>query len=145
MRAVMSNTSSNTQRSALVPLLRCGARMAGALGLAAMAQLAAAASQNFVVLYQKNTLPSDAAARIAAAGGSIVASYAQIGVIIARSDSDSFAATMRAVKGVQGASGTSRFGTRLDGGSAAFSAADALDAAGNAPIVGVPAPGADAL
>ncbi len=136
----MSNTSSSR-----VPLLRRGVRVAGALGLAALAQLAAAASQNFVVLYQKNDLPGDAAASITAAGGSVVASYAQIGVIIARSDNASFAAAMRAVKGVQGAAATGRFGTRPNGGSAAFDAADARDAASAPPIVGVPAPGDDAL
>ena len=136
----MSDTSSSR-----FPLLRRGVRVAGALGLAALAQLAAAASQNVVVLYQKNALPSDAAASITAAGGSVVASYAQIGVIIARSDNASFAMTMRAVKGVQGASATGRFGTRPDGGSSALDAADARDAADAAPIVGVPAPGDDAL
>lgn len=141
----MSNYSSSAVRSPRVPMLRRGARWAGVLWLAASAQLAAAAAENFVVLYQKNALPTDAAAKIAAAGGSIVASYAQIGVIIARSESASFAATMRATKGVQGASATGRFGTRPGGGSSALQAADALDAAGGAPIVGVPAPGDDAL
>ena len=140
----MSNKSSSAVQSPRVPLLRRGARWAGVLCLAAAAQLAAAAAQNFVGLDQKNDLPTDAAAKIAAAGGSIVASYAQIGVIIARSDSASFAATMRATKGVQGASATGRFGTR-PGGSSAFQAANALNAAGDAPIVGIPAPGDDAL
>lgn len=101
---------------------------------------AAARAENFVVLYQKNAVPADAAAAVAQAGGQVVASYAQIGVLIARSDNAGFAATMRQAKGVQGAAATSRFGVRKDGTSSLLARVEAAD---TTPLLLPPTPATD--
>ena len=100
--------------------------LAGAAGLLAAAPGVASASggstssssgtaQNYVVLYKGTKSPADAAATIAAAGGTVVADYKQIGVTIARSSSDSFRATLAASSGVEGVvdSGRLRHPARL--------------------------------
>src|SRR2546422_8898636 len=46
-------------------------------------------AQTYVVLYAAQALPGDAASRVQAAGGSIVAAYPEIGVVIARSTATS--------------------------------------------------------
>jgi subtilisin family serine protease len=103
-----------------------------------------ARAENFVVLYQKNSVPADAAAAVAKAGGQVVANYAQIGVLVARSDNAGFAATMRQAKGVQGAAATGRFGVRKDGTSNVLALVEAAD---NTPALlpPTPAPGNDSL
>jgi subtilisin family serine protease len=73
----------------------------------------AAGGETFVVLYKANAVPADAAAAIAKAGGTLVYSYDQIGVAIARSDSASFRASLLADKRVENASSTTRFGVQL--------------------------------
>jgi lantibiotic leader peptide-processing serine protease len=94
-------------------------------------------TETYVVLYKKNTVPSDAATLVSKAGGSLVYSYKQIGVLIARSDNAAFKANLLTDSRIQGASATTKFGTQLDG-----SVAD-----DNAPTVdpGTPAPGNDPL
>jgi subtilisin family serine protease len=108
----------------------------------------AQAADTYIVLYQKNAVPSDAARTIAGAGGQVVASYGPIGVVIASSDNPGFGATMRAAKGVQGAAATTGFGVQHDGGNARFDVADAADAADTldvSALLGTPAPGEDNL
>jgi len=73
----------------------------------------AGAGETFIVLYKANAVPADAATAIAKAGGTLVYSYGQIGVAIARSDSASFRANLLKDKRVENASSTARFGVQL--------------------------------
>jgi lantibiotic leader peptide-processing serine protease len=73
----------------------------------------ASSDSNYVILYKASSVPSDAAKTIANAGGTLVYSYDQIGVAIARSGSASFGATMMKDNRVEGASATTNFASRL--------------------------------
>ena len=70
-------------------------------------------AETYVVLYKANAVPSDAARVISAAGGTLVYSYGAIGVAIARSDNPAFGANLLRDTRVDGAAGTSRFGSAL--------------------------------
>ena len=116
--------------------------MAGVLPAVATAAAPAAATgptETYVVLYKQNAVPADAAASVGNAGGTLVASYPQIGVVVARSDSSAFGTRITSDVRVQGASSTTGMGARLDpAGSAVDSAAAVIEA-------GTPAPGNDSL
>ena len=88
--------------------------LATALGVVALAPTAGAGTtRTYVVLYKQLAVTGDAAARVQAAGGTLVASYPQIGVTIARSSNDGFAATMKKDLRIQGVSATNQFGIKL--------------------------------
>jgi subtilisin family serine protease len=106
--------------------------------MAATPVAAAGSSQTYIVLYSKSAVPSDAASRVSAAGGSVVAKYGAIGVVIARSDQSGFAAIMKRDARVSGAVATTRFGTRLSDDVAANDESATIDP-------GTPAPGSDSL
>jgi subtilisin family serine protease len=73
-----------------------------------------ASGSNYVVLYKAQAVPADAQAQIEQAGGSLVYSYPQIGVAIAKSDDASFATNLVAAdKDVEQASPTAGFGMHL--------------------------------
>lgn len=55
---------------------------------------AVTASQTFLVLYKLESLPSTFRADIAKAGGSVIAPYPEIGVVIASANSDTFASAL---------------------------------------------------
>jgi subtilisin family serine protease len=99
-------------------------------------------AETYIVLYQSNAVPANAAATISAAGGTLLWGYSEIGVAIAQSNNASFANTVKAAAGVLGAAATTGLGARPDGG---FAAVDALDASTDAPALGIPAPGDDTL
>ncbi|HEY8677440.1 MAG TPA: S8 family serine peptidase [Candidatus Dormibacteraeota bacterium] len=69
--------------------------------------------QNYIVLYSASAVPADASASIARAGGSLVYSYGQIGVAIARSDSTTFRSDVMKDTRIENASATGGFATRL--------------------------------
>ena len=69
--------------------------------------------QNYIVLYSASAVPADASAGIAKAGGSLVYSYPQIGVAIAKSDSASFRANLVKDNRVEGAAATAAFVTQV--------------------------------
>src|SRR5256886_10893706 len=69
--------------------------------------------QNYIVLYNSSAVPSDASASMAKAGGSLVYSYPQIGVVIAKSDSATFRANIVKDNRVEGASPTAAFTTQV--------------------------------
>jgi lantibiotic leader peptide-processing serine protease len=69
--------------------------------------------EKYIVLYKSQSVPSDAAATIAKAGGSLVYSYGQIGVAIAESASASFRDNLLRDNRVENASVTGKFATRL--------------------------------
>jgi subtilisin family serine protease len=74
---------------------------------------AAAHAGNYVVLYKQQAVPADAASTIQKAGGTLVYSYSQIGVAIARSDSTSFRANLLRDSKIDNASSTDGFASQL--------------------------------
>jgi subtilisin family serine protease len=111
---------------------------AGLLGLAS----AAGAAQTYIVLYQQYAVPGSVSRTVTVAGGTLVASYSQIGVVIARSDNTAFAANLKATKGVQDVVATAAYAVSLND---ALSAVDAADADASVPQAPTPAPGSDSL
>jgi subtilisin family serine protease len=71
-------------------------------------------AQTYIVLYKSQSVPNNAASSIAAAGGSLVYSYDQIGVAIAQSGSAAFSANLSLDAKVEGVSSTANFGVRLN-------------------------------
>jgi lantibiotic leader peptide-processing serine protease len=76
--------------------------------------LASGANQTYLIVYQARAVPSDAAARISAAGGTLVASYGAIGVVVARSSSDTFKANVKSDSRVAAAAATARTVVQLN-------------------------------
>src|SRR3954453_2389111 len=76
----------------------------------------AALAGNYVVLYKQQAVPSDAATSIQKAGGTLVQSWPQIGVAVARSNNASFGANLAKDSRVEGAADTAKFATHLDNG-----------------------------
>jgi len=68
----------------------------------------------YLVLYRDNASTAQAQSTVTAAGGTIVASYPQIGVVVARAASAGFASALRDNGSIEGVSATSRFATRLN-------------------------------
>jgi subtilisin family serine protease len=102
------------------------ARLTVALTAAAFASVVLAATanaQNYIVLYKSQSLGGDVAATVQKAGGSVVYTYPQIGVVIAQSDNLAFRDNLMKDNRVDGVSGTAAYATRLDD-------ADASDAGG---------------
>jgi subtilisin family serine protease len=87
--------------------------VAGALTLAFAG---AASAATYIVLYKAQGVPADGGATVRAAGGTVVASYAQIGVVIAKSDSAGFRAALMKDTRIDGVSATANFASRLDDG-----------------------------
>jgi subtilisin family serine protease len=71
----------------------------------------AAKAETYVVLYADEALPGGATGRVQAAGGSVVAAYPDIGVVIARSASTAFKSQVRSDSRVAGVAATSTFAT----------------------------------
>src|SRR5438093_6883833 len=124
-----------------VPLALLGL-VTGFSPLTATVTAHAGTMQNYIVLYGGSAVPADAAASINRAGGTLVYSYDQIGVAIARSDNANFRANIVKDNKVEGASATAAFATKLndDAGSTA-------DASGPSPgpLPNSPATDADFL
>jgi len=99
--------------------------------LVMMSASVAGADETFVVLYSRSQVPTDAAAKIAKAGGTLVYSYDAIGVAITSSAEPGFAEAMRSVPGVQGAASTAPYGVQLEAGFESAEGLDALAATGN--------------
>ena len=59
-----------------------------------------ATTKRWIIMYNGNSIPGDAAARVASAGGTIVAQLPEIAAIAASSSNDGFAASMAAAGGV---------------------------------------------
>src|SRR2546427_7337963 len=69
--------------------------------------------QTYIVLYNAQAVPADAARTITNAGGVLVYAYNAIGVLIARSDSPLFRDTLLADSRIENVSSTAGFATRL--------------------------------
>lgn len=96
-----------------VPFALVGLVLAASPLATAVTAHATGTMQTYIVLYSAAAVPSDAAATIASAGGSLVYSYGQIGVAIARSDSTTFRADIMKDGRVENAASTTGFATRL--------------------------------
>jgi lantibiotic leader peptide-processing serine protease len=73
----------------------------------------AALGGNYVVLYKQQAVAGNAAAVVQKAGGTVVATYPQIGVLIASSDSTSFRANLLKDSSIENASATAQFGVQV--------------------------------
>lgn len=71
-------------------------------------------SQTYLVLFKQQTVSQNAASAIASAGGTLVYSYDQIGVAVARSSNSNFRANLLKDSAIQDAAATTGFATRLD-------------------------------
>jgi lantibiotic leader peptide-processing serine protease len=84
------------------------------LALAAIVFPAApAAADTYLVVYRGHDMPAKVGSAVERAGGRLVASYDQIGVAVARSNSSSFEERMERDARVAGAESTARFGVRV--------------------------------
>ena len=91
----------------------CAAALAvGLIGTAAVPAAAAGPDTTYLVLAPQGKNTDKAAARVAAAGGTVVASYDQIGVLVARSTNTSFEKSV-AGSGVEAVASTNGLGTTL--------------------------------
>jgi subtilisin family serine protease len=79
----------------------------------ALALAGAASADRYVVLYKQHAVPADATRTIEQAGGSVIAAYNDIGVVIAWSTSPSFRTSLMRDARIDGASATSAFGWQL--------------------------------
>jgi lantibiotic leader peptide-processing serine protease len=86
----------------------------GLLVLAGAAFASAANAGNYLVLYKQQSVASGAGATIRNAGGSVVASYPEIGVVIAQSDSVSFRSNLLKDARIWGAASTAGMGVQVD-------------------------------
>jgi hypothetical protein len=75
--------------------------------------LRAGSTQTYIVLYKTQSVSRDAASVIAKAGGTLVANYSAIGVVIARSANDAFRSNLMKNFNIQGVAATEKFATQL--------------------------------
>src|SRR5450631_597615 len=61
---------------------------------------ATSATQSFLVLFSGGAIPASADALVAGAGGTIAAHYANVGAVLARSGSATFASSLRGKSGI---------------------------------------------
>ena len=93
-------------------LVTCGLLVVGIL-LPDAARVYADGTENYIVLYKLEDVPADAATTITSAGGTLVESYDQIGVVIARSDGASFRESLLTDSRIEDAAATTRFAVRI--------------------------------
>ena len=109
-----------------------------ATGVASADASTTGASSTYLVVYKEKTSTSGAGSAVAAAGGQVVATYAPISVVVARSASPDFAAKMRRATGVEGAVATTRFASAVDGGAVSADTAAATTTQTTANGAGLP-------
>src|SRR2546423_12204107 len=140
LKKTISSWRSRFVRRFGVPLALLGL-VTGFSPLTATIGAHASTMQSYIVLYSSSAVPADASASLAKAGGTLVYSYPQIGVVIAKSDSTTFRSAILRDSHVEGASATAAFATRLTDqiGSESASGPPAGD------LPNSPAPGGDSL
>jgi subtilisin family serine protease len=84
-----------------------------------MAFAGTASAERFVVLYKMQAVPADSARTIEKAGGSVVATYDEIGVVVAWSTNPSFRTNLMRDARIDGASSTAAFGWQVQPSDAA--------------------------
>jgi lantibiotic leader peptide-processing serine protease len=102
-------------------------------------QVRAGTMQTYLVLYKGTAVPAGAAGTISKAGGTLVYSYSQIGVAIARSDSASFRGELLKDNRIENAAATGAFASRLNPELRAVAPGE------KAALTNMPAPGSDNL
>jgi subtilisin family serine protease len=108
----MRKVRRKTLAAAAAVALGAGAVVTAALNTTAMA---AGPETTYLVLAPQGNSTAKAAARVAAAGGTVVADYSQIGVLVARSTNQDFATAVGGA-GVESVASTAELGTQLDEG-----------------------------
>ena len=103
------------------------------LGVPAAHATETAAAQTYLVVYKAQSLPMNTATAIESAGGAVVYSFPQIGVVIARSASSLFRDSMMKNTKIQGVAVTAGFATQLSDGTVRGEGNDAPVAV-NAPV-----------
>lgn len=93
--------------------LLAAAGLGAALCVAPAIQAGAATESTYVVLYHQGASSANAANTIASAGGTVVANYSQIGVVIARSSSTGFAGALKQHGSVEGVAATTGLGVQV--------------------------------
>src|SRR6476660_2766284 len=88
--------------------------LASAPMVAAVQTAHAGTQQTYLVVYSQQAVSAGATSNIAAAGGTVVATYGAIGVVVARSDSATFRSDLMKDARVQGVSATGGFATRIN-------------------------------
>jgi subtilisin family serine protease len=83
------------------------------LATAALALASSAFAQNYIMLYKQNAVAPDVGATVKQAGGSVIATYPQIGVVIARSSSPSFGTSVLKDSRIDSAASTRGVGVKL--------------------------------
>jgi len=111
--------------------------MAALLTAVNMSTVSAGNVQTYIILYKAQATPFDSAISVARAGGTLVANYSQIGVLIARSSNDNFKANMTKNSGIQGVAATDKFATQLSD--------DVADSSTDAIVPSTPATFSDSL
>jgi len=102
------------------------------------ALVGAGSAQTYIVLYGTQSVSTDAANVIAKAGGTLVANYNAIGVVIARSDNDAFRSNLMKNSSIQGVAATDKFATQLPD--------EGVNDSADVPVTpSTPAPGSDPL
>src|SRR5439155_677854 len=101
------------------------------------ALVGAGSAQTYIVLYKTQSVSMDAANVIAKAGGTLVANYNAIGVVIARSDNDAFRSNLMKNSAIQGVAATDKFATNDDNGHGTHTAGTIAAAKNTIGIVGV--------
>ena len=99
---------------AAVSALAVGAALIGSAAASTSAQ-AAGPNSTFIVLAAQGASTAKAVARVTAAGGTVVADYSQIGVLVARSTNPVFDSAV-AGSGVESVASTAGLGTALEDG-----------------------------
>src|SRR5215468_5059458 len=129
----MSRTSTRTVlRAAGAAVALAAVAAAGGMALSQPA-VASGAPQNYLVLAPQGASVANAIARVEATGGTVLASYAEIGVLVARADRADFS-TAVVGDGVQSAAATTGLGTQAEGADEATVAESADEAAVPDPV-----------
>jgi subtilisin family serine protease len=92
-----------------------GLVLVAVLALAAAVFASTASAGRYIVVSKGQASASSAASAVAQAGGSVVATYPAIGVVVASSESPSFRSTLLKDNRIWNASSTSGFGSLVDG------------------------------
>jgi lantibiotic leader peptide-processing serine protease len=79
----------------------------------ALAFASSASASKYIVLYKQHAVAADAGTKVRAAGGTVVASYPQIGVVIAESTSPTFRDQLMRDSRIEGVSSTEGFGVQI--------------------------------
>src|SRR5215208_7738155 len=87
--------------------------MCGLIAAVAAVAAPAAFASNYIVLYKQAAVGSDAASVVQKAGGTLVYSYPQIGVVIASSTNPSFRDNLMKNSKIENASSTDGFAIQL--------------------------------